>query len=426
MIKDQRPQWRIEKKQVIFDMDILKFLTAGSVDDGKSTLIGCLLYHTQSLKKDRVEAVSKISQINNESKIDYALFSDGLHSEREQGITIDVSYQYFSSPSRRFVIADCPGHERYTRNMFTGASQSDLIVLLVNAENGLQTKTKRHIQIAKLLDFDKVIVCINKMDLIAYDEALFNSLCSQIESEFNKHSLKIYFVPTCAIHGDNVVHPSTKMPWYKKESLIEILDQIEIKKENDLTFRFPIQMVQNVKNDSEISRYLLGNVSGNGLKVGDEVKIMPQKEFSQISAIHIYKDKVARIGDGQFCALTLKDDIDVARGNIIVKKEDDIKETSTIIAEICWMDETPLNLNTKYILKYGTSEVQCKFNAVTFLADDHLKNEKKVLLNSIFSASIKMAKPIAVDQYRKNKRLGGIVIINPSNNNTIAGGVIIE
>ena len=401
-------------------MEIIKFLTAGSVDDGKSTLIGSLLYHTQSLKKDKIEAVSKISTVDNDSKIDYALFSDGLSLERAQGITIDVSYQYFSSKKRRYIIADCPGHEEFTRNMITGASHSDIIVLLVNAKNGLQKQTLMHLQIADMMGFKRVVVCVNKMDLVDYSEDKFVDICYQIKQKFGKTNMEFSFIPTAAIHGDNIVNRSNNMTWYVQDTLFDILEHVSVNTLENTALRFPVQLVQNIQNDHKETRHVLGSTYGGSIQVKDDVKIMPSGQITSVASLYLYNQQVNEVPNGSYCSIVLTNEIKIERGDIIVKAQEDLTTTSTVKAQLCWMDEQELNPTKTFILKFGSAEIFCQF-----IKTENSKEQQSVVLNTIFTAHISTTSPIFIDKYSDNRSLGAVIVICPETNNTVAGGVVI-
>ena len=406
-------------------MKIIKFLTAGNVDDGKSTLIGRLLHDTKSLKIDQIEFVRNFGNADNESELNYALFTDGLSSEREQGITIDVSYQYFSFGDRRYIIADCPGHTQYTRNMVTGASQSDIFVLLVNASKSIQDQTIRHFRIAQLLRMRKVIVCINKMDLVDYSEEIFNQLKNEIYSLNTTDPLNIVFIPICATKGDNVINSSKNMDWYKGNSLLKTLESVNFTDENQTQFRLPVQLVEAIKSVSAVDRFLYGSASGGSLSVGDEVSILPAGLKSRIKAIFKYKKAESTVHKNDYCTLLLEDDIDVSRGDVIIKAEEEKVAMSHFSGKICWFDTKPLNGNSKYLVKIGTSEVTCQFDELVYLQINE-SNGEAIKMNDLFVAKIKLAKPLVFDIYSENKGLGSFIVIDPVTNHTVAGGIILK
>ncbi|MFK8036682.1 MAG: sulfate adenylyltransferase subunit 1 [Crocinitomicaceae bacterium] len=402
-------------------MKIIKFLTAGNVDDGKSTLIGRLLHDTGSLKRDQIEFVRNLSKNNGE--LNYALFTDGLSSEREQGITIDVSYQYFSYGKSRFIIADCPGHVQYTRNMITGASQSDVFVLLVNANKSIQHQTIQHFRIAELLRMSKVIVCVNKMDLVDYSEEIFNQIKSEINKLNQEDLLNIEFIPICATNGDNITSNSNNMTWYKGNSLINALELVSINNESASSFRFPIQLVEAVNSRLSVDRFVYGSVAGGSLEVGERVSVMPSGLETRVKAIFKYDKHESIVLNKDYCTLLLEDNVDVSRGNVLVKTAESKVPQLEFLAKLCWLDSKPLNINSKYLVKVATAEVTCQFFESEH-SDKNRMNQNGVKMNDLFTSKIVLANSVLVDTYAQNKALGSFIVIDSVTNNTVAAGII--
>ncbi len=397
-------------------MEIVRFLTAGSVDDGKSTLIGRLLFETNSLKKDQLEAVS-LTATTDETHINFAQITDGLREEREQGITIDVSYKYFTTINRRFIIADCPGHAEYTRNMFTGASNADFLVLLINAKNGVTSQTELHLKIANLLQIKQLIVCINKMDLVQFDEAIFGQIKEKILAHLPAFVKTPYFIPTCATTGENITVHSKKIEWYNDHSLLELLTSIPKELEVESPFCFPVQLLS--KKD-EI-HYYMGTAIAGAIEIGDTVRLLPSNNVTKVKQIIQFEKSLPRLKKGQHAAIQLEDNLAVSRGELIVAEHEEKPHISrSVQAKLCWMDENALDTSLSYLIRIGTQETQCKLRKIR----TETKTEG-VQLNTLFEATIKTNQPIITAQYSTLKPLGCFILIDLMTHATIAGGVIL-
>lgn len=408
-------------------MDILRFITAGSVDDGKSTLIGRLLYDSKSVFIDQLEAIERAGQVNGE--INLALLTDGLKAEREQGITIDIAYKYFSTPKRKFIIADAPGHVQYTRNMVTGASNSDLAIILIDARKGVIEQTFRHSYIVSLLRLPYVVVCINKMDLVDYSEEVFLNIQKQY-LEFSKHlNLKsIHFLPISALKGDNVVEPSTSMPWWKGQTLLGFLEEIEIHTEEDSPEpRFPVQyVIRPQTNEHHDYRGYAGQIRSGHFKVGDSVTVLPSGLTSKIKAIDTYEATLTEAFSPMSVTIRLQDDIDISRGDMIVKTDVQPNLNQDLEAMICWMDQKVLSPGNKYILRQSTNSVKASVKVLNYKVDTqtHEKLDSDQLsLNEIGKITIRTAKPVAYDTYDKIRGTGSFILIDEGTNQTVAAGM---
>ena len=412
--------------------EIMRFTTAGSVDDGKSTLIGRLLYDSKSIFQDQLNAVEESSKRKGFDYLDLSLLTDGLKSEREQGITIDVAYRYFETPNRKFIIADTPGHIEYTRNMVTGASTANLAVILIDSRKGLQEQTHRHSFIASLLGISHILVCVNKMDLVNYDKNIFYQIVSDYKTFSSKLNIKdIRFIPISALKGDNVVKKSKKMNWYEGSTLLYELENIHIA--SDLNFidsRFPVQYVirPHKKNFQDFRGYS-GRVEGGSFKKGDLVKILPSGLTSEIKEIYLGKDIIDEAYNSMSVNITLTDDIDISRGNMIVKQNNIPQVGRDINAIITWLNNKPLEINTKYKIKHTTNEIIIMVTEILYEIDVNslrkILNTDQLTLNKIGRVKIKLSKDLFYDTYEKNKNTGSFIIIDSHNNNTVGAGYII-
>ena len=414
-------------------MELLRFTTAGSVDDGKSTLIGRLLYDSKSIFEDQLEAVESASERLGNAELNLALLTDGLRAEREQGITIDVAYRYFATPKRKFIIADTPGHIEYTRNMVTGASTADAAIILVDARNGIIEQTKRHSYIASLLRIDYVVVAINKMDLVDFSEEVYD----RIREEYRHiaellHLKKVYFIPISALKGDNVVNPSEHTPWYKGETLLHLLEQIPLKEglENQ-PFRFPVQYVVRPQT-AELPDYraYAGRIASGTVKVGDEVTILPSYTKSRISRIDEGTKEIQEARAPQSVSLSLEDDVDVSRGSQIVKSAELPLTGQQVEVLVCWLNHRPLQLRQKYIIRHTTDELQGIVTSIDYKVNiNTLENnyeDKKVDMNDIARLTLKVSKPLAYDLYERNRTLGSLIFIDEGTNETVGAGMIVK
>lgn len=414
------------------DMELLRFTTAGSVDDGKSTLIGRLLYDTKSIFEDQLEAVKKASIQKGNESINLALFTDGLRSEREQGITIDVAYRYFQTPKRKFIIADTPGHIQYTRNMVTGASTANAAIILIDARNGVIEQTQRHSFIAHLLRIPHLIVCVNKMDLVDYSEERYNQIVSVFSSFAAKLSFsEIHYVPISALKGDNVVDDSEKMPWYNKGSLLFHLEGIPVGcNGNALPARFPVQYVIRPGIDKfHDYRAYAGRVQGGIFRKGDEVLVLPQHITSRIHDIVFFKESLNEVNPPMSVSILLEDDIDISRGDMIVKKEEPLPIVSQDLeVMLCWMHPKPMKMGSRYIIRQGVREAKCILKDFKYKVDvntlSESDNEKSLLMNEIACLRLKTTHPMVFDPYSLNRNTGSIVLIDEATNETVAAGMI--
>jgi sulfate adenylyltransferase subunit 1 len=400
-------------------MDILRFITAGSVDDGKSTLIGRLLYDSKSILIDQLEAIEKQSKNKAEGEIDLALLTDGLRAEREQGITIDVAYKYFSTPKRKFIIADAPGHIQYTRNMVTGASNSELAIILVDARNGVVEQTRRHSIITSLLNIPHVVVAINKMDLVNYSEDVYNNIVIDYQEVARSLGLKdIKYIPISALKGDNIVERSEKFSWYEGESLLHHLENIQLDSDVNLSDpRFSVQyVIRPQAPDLHDYRGYAGKVISGIYKKGDKVIVLPSGIESNIKAIEIGGKEIDEAYALQSVVLHLEDDVDVSRGDMIVPLDNQPRTENEFEALLCWMDNKPLIPGNKYLLQINSRVVRSVVKEIEYKLDVNTLQKnyspEKAVLNDIIKATIKTASPVAFDSYKKLRQNGGAILID--------------
>ena len=408
---------------------LLRFITCGSVDDGKSTLIGRLLHDSKMIFEDQLAAIKKDSKKTNatDGEFDLSLLVDGLQSEREQGITIDVAYRYFTTDKRKFIIADTPGHEQYTRNMATGASTADLAIILIDARYGVQTQTKRHSFIAKLLGIKHIVVAVNKMDLIDFNEAKYNEICEnylKFAKELGMTS-DITLIPLSALNGDNVVNVSEKSPWYKGETLMTILETIKIDEDRDLEhFRFPVQYVNRPNLDF---RGFCGTVAAGVIKVGDAITVLPSGKSSTVKEIVTYDGNLDYAYAQQAITLTLDTEIDISRGDIIVKSDQQPQSASALDVDIVWMSEEPLIKGKQYFIKRASTQTVGTIDDFYYKTDVNTleqSNASLLNLNEIAYAKLDLEQNIAFDSYDYNKAMGSFIIIDRITNNTVGAGMI--
>ncbi|WP_027384153.1 sulfate adenylyltransferase subunit 1 [Epilithonimonas caeni] len=411
-------------------MDILRFITAGSVDDGKSTLIGRLLYDSKNILIDQLEAVERASKFKNDGTIDLALLTDGLRAEREQGITIDVAYKYFSTPKRKFIIADAPGHVQYTRNMITGASNAALIIILIDARNGIIEQTKRHSIIASLLNIPNVVVAINKLDLVNYSEEIFNQIKSDYSKIAEQLSLNnVVYIPISALNGDNIVDKSENLNWYQGKTLLDYLETVELEHTINLDkARFPVQYVIRPQTE-ELHDYrgYAGKITSGIYKVGDSVTILPSGTESKISAIEVAQKQVEEAFAPQSIILHLEDDIDISRGDLIVKSDDLPKIEQELEVLVCWMGDKPLKNGSKYLIQNNTTQVKGVVKDIEYKLDVNTlekQDVEQVSLNEIVKLKLKTAKPLAYDSYKDLSSNGGIIFIDETSFVTVGAGLI--
>jgi bifunctional enzyme CysN/CysC len=405
---------------------LLRFTTTGSVDDGKSTLIGRLLYETNCIFEDQYAAVEKTSNQRGNERVDLALLLDGLAAEREQGITIDVAYRYFTTDKRKFIIADTPGHEQYTRNMVTGASNSELAIILIDARHGVLTQSKRHGFLISLLQIPHLVVAVNKMDLVDYDEEVFNRIVQEYRDFSQKLDIHdITFIPVSALDGDNVTTRSEKMPWYDGHTLLHMLENVHVDADkNYVDFRFP---VQNVSRPNLNFRGFAGTIVSGTIKVGEEIAALPSGRTSRIKSIVTYDGELEEAFAGQAVTLTLEDEIDISRGDMIVRSGNLPQVGNEFDATICWMDEEPMDRRGHYIIKHTTQKVKAFVNGINYKIDVntlHRQDAESFTLNEIGRVSLKTSQPLFFDNYKTNHGTGSFILIDPLNNRTVAAGMI--
>ena len=405
---------------------LLRFTTSGSVDDGKSTLIGRLLYETNCIFEDQYAAVAKTSAKRGDERVDLALLLDGLAAEREQGITIDVAYRYFTTAKRKFIIADTPGHEQYTRNMVTGASTSELAIILIDARHGVMTQSKRHGFLISLLQIPHLVVAVNKMDLVGYDQAVYDAIVRDYEEFSQKLDIHdITFIPISALDGDNVTTRSANTPWYDGHTLLHMLENVHVAADkNFVDFRFP---VQNVLRPDLDFRGFSGTVVSGTVKVGETIAALPSGKTSQIKSIVTYDGEQQDAHAGQAVTLTLADEIDISRGDMIVREHNLPHVANEFDAMLCWMDETTMDRRTAYVLKHTTQKVKAHIRDIQYKIDVntmHREDSDGFELNEIGRVSIKTSRPIFFDAYQRNRGTGSFILIDPVTNRTVAAGMI--
>ena len=413
-------------------MELLRFTTAGSVDDGKSTLIGRLLYDSKAIFEDQIQNLQEVNEQRGEEGINLALLTDGLRSEREQGITIDVAYRYFATPKRKFIIADTPGHIQYTRNMVTGASTANLALLLIDARHGVIEQTKRHAFIASLLQIPHVAVCVNKMDLVDYGQEEFEKIKSDFKKFASKLEIKdVNFIPISALKGDNVVERSKNMDWYEGSTLIHLLENIHIGSDhNHVDCRFPIQRV--IRPQSELYpdyRGYAGRIEGGVFKTGDEIMTLPSGKKSTIKSIDTFNGEIHEAFSPMSVCITLNDDIDISRGDMLVRANNQPQISQDIEVMICWMNERKLIPKGKYTIRHTSQTTRCIIKEIKYKIDinslHRLEQENDLEMNDIGRISIKTTKPLFFDSYRRNRNTGSIILVNEATNETVGAGMII-
>ena len=410
---------------------LLRFTTAGSVDDGKSTLIGRLLYDSKSIFEDQMEHIVQSGKRLGREELDLSLLTDGLRAEREQGITIDVAYRYFATPARKFIIADTPGHIQYIRNMVTGASTADLAVILVDARKGVLEQTVRHTYIASLLDIRHVIFCINKMDMIDFSEPVFLNIKSEIENLVRKLQIKdSCYIPVSAKYGDNVVEPSENMKWYRGKTFLRLIETIEIEKDkNSGDARFPVQtVIRPLSEEFHDYRGYAGRVAGGTFHTGDEVTILPAMIKSKIAGINVMDEDVSEASAGDSVSITLKDQVDISRGDLIVRNDNFPQIGQDIRLMACWFNEKPLKVGGKYIMRNYSNETAGVIKTVNYKMNiNNLEKDSSDLnvnMNDIVNITVRTAKQLVYDSYKKNNITGSLIIIEEGTNETVAAGMI--
>ena len=415
------------------DMQLLRFTTAGSVDDGKSTLIGRLLFDSKSIFQDQMDAVESSSSKRGLDHVDLSLLTDGLKDEREQGITIDVAYRYFATPKRKFIIADTPGHIQYTRNMVTGASTANLALLLVDARHGVIEQTCRHSFIASLLQIPHVVVCINKMDLVDYSEEAYDKVVAQYKDFASKLDVKdIRFIPISALHGDNVVNRSENMNWYQGETLLHTLETIHIgSDQNHIDCRFPVQtVIRPHSNEYHDYRGYAGRIAGGVFKPGDDVLVMPSGFTSKIKSIDTLDGPLEEAFAPMSVTMTLEDDIDISRGDMIVRPNNQPDQKQDLDVMLCWLNQKGPVPRAKYVIRHTSNEARCMIKDILYKVDintlHRLEDDKNIGPNDIARVQLRTTKPLLVDSYDQNRNTGSIILVDEATNETVAAGMIID
>ena len=412
--------------------ELLRFTTAGSVDDGKSTLIGRMLFDSKSIFQDQLEAIEATSLRRGESEVNLALLTDGLKSEREQGITIDVAYRYFSTPKRKFIIADTPGHIQYTRNMVTGASTANVALVLIDARNGVAEQTRRHAILASLLQIPHLVICINKMDLVDYSEEVYENIKEDFEAFAAKLDVKdVHFIPISALKGDNVVNRSEHMNWYEGSTLMYYLENVHIASDhNFIDTRFPIQyVIRPYQDDFHDYRGYAGRIAGGILKKGDKVMVLPSGFTSTIEKIDTIEGELKEAFPPQSVTILLKDDIDISRGDMIVRENNQPRVEQDLEVMLCWFNEKILKPRGKYTILHTTREARCIIKEIRYRLDINTLHRdldnKTVKMNDIARVVIRTTKPLLIDSYRKNRITGSLIFIDEGTNETVGAGMII-
>jgi sulfate adenylyltransferase subunit 1 len=413
-------------------MDLLRFTTAGSVDDGKSTLIGRLLYDSKAIFADQLEAIARATEQRGEEVLNLSLLTDGLRAEREQGITIDVAYRYFATPRRKFIVADTPGHIQYTRNMVTGASTANLAIVLVDARKGVIEQTCRHSFIASLLRIPHLIVAVNKMDLVDWSEERFNAIVAQFSEFASRLEIpEIKFIPLSALHGDNVVEKSTRTPWYQGGALLYTLETVYIGSDhNHIDARFPVQTVIRPNNDAHHDfRGFAGRVAGGVFKPGDEITALPSGRTSRITALHGPGGPLAEAFSPMSVVMTLADEIDLSRGDMVVKANNPPTIVREFDAMVCWFSEQPLVPGGKYLIRHTTREARCAVKAVRYKVNistlHRVEGDLGIGMNDIGRIHLRTAVPLLCDSYHRNRATGSFILVDEFTNATIAAGMIL-
>ncbi|MFA6970580.1 MAG: sulfate adenylyltransferase subunit CysN [Gallionella sp.] len=409
---------------------LLRFITAGSVDDGKSTLIGRLLHDSKSIFEDQFSAISKTSEKRGMAAVDLSLLTDGLQAEREQGITIDVAYRYFATPKRKFIIGDTPGHEQYTRNMVTAASTANLVVILIDARRGVLVQTRRHTYLASLVGIPHIVLAVNKMDMVEYSEARFNEICTEylaFAAQLGLHNVSC--VPLSALVGDMLVDRGENLNWYQGPTLMELLENVEIDHDvNTTDFRYPVQWVCRPQTEEYHDfRGFMGRIEAGSVSVGDEITVLPSGRTSKVKEIVVYEGNLQTAYAPQSIAITLTDEIDISRGDMFVKADALPTVTKEFEAMLCWLSETPLDKNRKYLVKHTTRTAKCLFASVDYRVDVNTLEQHAnptVNMNDIAHVKLKVQQPLVVDAYKRNRASGSFIVIDEATNNTVAAGMI--
>ncbi len=409
---------------------LLRFITAGSVDDGKSTLIGRLLHDSKSIFEDQFSAISKTSEKRGMAAVDLSLLTDGLQAEREQGITIDVAYRYFATPKRKFIIGDTPGHEQYTRNMVTAASTANLVVILIDARRGVLVQTRRHTYLASLVGIPHIVLAVNKMDMVDYSEARFNEICAEYLAFAAQLGLNdVTCIPLSALVGDMLVDRGDNLNWYQGPTLMELLENVEIDHDvNTTDFRYPVQWVCRPQTEEHHDfRGFMGRIEAGAVSVGDEITVLPSGRTSRVKEIVTYDGNLQTAYAPQSIAIRLTDEIDISRGDMFVKADYLPTVAKEFDAMLCWLSETPLDKSRKYLVKHTTRTAKCLFSSVDYRVDVNTLEQHAnptVNMNDIVHVSMKVQSPLAFDHYKRNRASGSFIVIDEATNNTVAAGMI--
>lgn len=413
-------------------MQLLRFTTAGSVDDGKSTLIGRLLYDSKSIFEDQLEAVEEASRSRGNEEVNLALLTDGLRAEREQGITIDVAYRYFATPKRKFIIADTPGHIQYTRNMVTGASTADLAVILVDARHGIMEQTVRHTYIASLLAIKQVVVCVNKMDLVDFSQEVFDKIVADYKSMSASIELdNVTFIPISAKLGDNVVNKSENMPWYTGKALLDFLETVQLPTEAEDRLRLPVQyVIRPISSKFPDFRGYAGRLAEGSLKVGDKVKVYPSEMTSTVTGIYLGEKELETAVTPESVDVTLADDIDISRGDVIVSISGvQLMMEQDILLNVCWFRNSALQQGKKYIIRHATGKTLGIVKEIEYKIDINTREKiydvEKLVMNDIARVRIRTAEPLIYDYYKSNRTMGSLIFVEEGTNDTVGAGMIV-
>lgn len=414
------------------NMQLLRFTTAGSVDDGKSTLIGRLLYDSKSIFEDQLEAVEEASRSRGNEEVNLALLTDGLRAEREQGITIDVAYRYFATPKRKFIIADTPGHIQYTRNMVTGASTADLAVILVDARHGIMEQTVRHSYIASLLAIKEVVVCVNKMDLVDFSQEVFDKIVADYKEMSSSIELgNVTFIPISAKLGDNVVNKSENMPWYTGKALLDFLETVQLPVESEDSMRLPVQyVVRPISDKFPDFRGYAGRLAEGSIKKGDKVKVYPSEMTSSVTGVYLGEKELETAVSPESVDITLSDDIDISRGDVIVAvdgKQPHMEQD--VLLNVCWFRNSPMQQGKKYVIRHATQQTLGIIKEIEYRIDINTREKEygvdKLIMNDIARVRIKTADPLIFDYYKDNRTMGSLIFIEEGTNDTVGAGMIV-
>ena len=414
------------------NMQLLRFTTAGSVDDGKSTLIGRLLYDSKSIFEDQLEAVEEASRSRGNEEVNLALLTDGLRAEREQGITIDVAYRYFATPKRKFIIADTPGHIQYTRNMVTGASTADLAVILVDARHGIMEQTVRHSYIASLLAIKEVVVCVNKMDLVDFSQEVFDKIVADYKEMSSSIEIgNVTFIPISAKLGDNVVNKSENMPWYTGKALLDFLETVQLPVESEDSMRLPVQyVVRPISDKFPDFRGYAGRLAEGSIKKGDKIKVYPSEMTSSVTGVYLGEKELASAVSPESVDITLSDDIDISRGDVIVSvdgKQPHMEQE--VLLNVCWFRNSPMQQGKKYVIRHATQQTLGIIKEIEYKIDINTREKEygvdKLIMNDIARVRIKTADPLIFDYYKDNRTMGSLIFIEEGTNDTVGAGMIV-